>query len=107
VSRFFAGHDRVVIVTDEQTRPGYLPSNASGWGIQETRIDDLIPRSVPLYMWNFGGYKHGAAPSGQGNRHTFGGLTDSAFRMVSLLEAGRDSAWPWEQSPLNSPQDSR
>jgi hypothetical protein len=102
VKRFYAGHDRVVIVTDEQTRPGWLPSNAShgrhygyNGGLPETLVDDLIPRHVPLYMWNFGGYGHGAAPSGQGQRHTFGGLTDSAFRMVPLLESGRDAAWPW------------
>lgn len=86
-------HSRVVIVTDEQTRPGYLPSNANGWRIEETAIDTLIPAGVPLYMWNFGGYQHGAAPSGSANRHTFGGLTDHAFRMIPLLEAGRDARW--------------
>ena len=26
---------------------------------------------------------------------TFGGLTDAAFRMVSLIEGGRDADWPW------------
>jgi hypothetical protein len=93
-------HTRVVIVTDEQTRPGYLPSNMYGIGgyrgMPETLIDDLIPRNAPLYLWNFGGYKHGATPSGQQNRHTFGGLTDAAFRMIPLLESGHDSGWPWE-----------
>lgn len=34
-------------------------------------------------------------PSGKGNRHTFGGLSDAAFRMVPLLEAARDADWPW------------
>lgn len=58
----------------------------------------MIPRSVPLYMWNFGGYRSGAAPSGSANRHTFGGLTDSAFRMIPLLESGHDAGWPWEQA---------
>lgn len=96
VKRFYQGHDRVVIVTDEQTRPGWLPSNGWGYGgMQETRTDDLIPQNVPLYLWNFGGYRHGATPSGHGSRHTFGGLTDAAFRLIPLLEAGRDAAWPW------------
>jgi TROVE domain len=91
-------HDRVVIVTDEQTQAGWLPSNMhyQHGGMPPTLIDDLVPRHVPLYMWNFGGYQAGAAPSGGGNRHTFGGLTDSAFKMVSLLESGRDARWPWE-----------
>lgn len=36
-----------------------------------------------------------AAYSGSANRHTFGGLTDAAFRMVSLIEGGQDADWPW------------
>lgn len=88
-------HARVVIVTDEQTQAGYLPSNMhyQHGGRPPTPIDDLIPKSKPLYMWNFGGYKHGAAPSGTGNRVTLGGLSDSAFRLIPMLEAGRDARW--------------
>ena len=90
-------HTRVIVVTDEQTQAGYLPSNMhyGHGGMPPTPIDELVPRHVPLYMWNFGGDKHGATPSGHGNRHTFGGLSDSAFRMVSLLESRRDATWPW------------
>jgi hypothetical protein len=66
--------------------------------MQETQIDALVPKHVPVYMWNMAGYKPGAMPSGSHNRHTFGGLTDQAFRMVPLLEAGRDAKWPWERS---------
>jgi len=81
--RHFAGHDRVVIVTDEQA------------GSDITEVSASVPRDVPMYTWNLAGYEHGHAPSGR-NRHTFGGLNDSAFRMVPLLEAGRDAGWPWE-----------
>lgn len=89
-------HTRVVIVTDEQTRPGWLPSNGYHYGGgQPAQIDELIPKHVTLHMWNFGGYQHGAAPSGLGNRHTYGGLSDAAFRMVPLIEAGRDCNWPF------------
>ncbi|MFI1970793.1 TROVE domain-containing protein [Streptomyces cinnamoneus] len=97
VRRHFAGHDRIVVVTDEQTRPGWLPSNAHAYGgMPETMIDDLVPRDVPVYMWNMAGYRAGATPSGGDNRHAFGGLTDAAFRMIPLLEAGRTAHWPWE-----------
>lgn len=58
-----------------------------------TPVDDLSPQNVPPYMWNFGGYRHGAAPSGFATRHTFSGLTDQAFRMIPMLEAGRDGRW--------------
>jgi len=80
----FRGHDRVVIVTDEQ---------ASHDGREVT---EAIPASTPMYTWNLAGYQAGHAPSGRGQRHAFGGLTDQAFRMVPLLEAGRNATWPWE-----------
>ncbi|MEU8619641.1 TROVE domain-containing protein [Streptomyces sp. NPDC048623] len=97
VRQHYARHDRVVIVTDEQTRPGWLPSNCLGYGgMPETPIDDLIPKDVPVYMWNMAGYREAAMPSGGGNRHALGGLTDAAFRMIPLLDAGRDARWPWE-----------
>ncbi|MEV0715657.1 TROVE domain-containing protein [Asanoa sp. NPDC050611] len=81
--RHFAGHDRVVVVTDEQASAG-------------GDVDKAVPAKVPMYTWNLAGYRLGHAPSGTANRHTFGGLTDQAFRMIPLLEAGRDAAWPWE-----------
>ncbi|MYY79804.1 MULTISPECIES: TROVE domain-containing protein [unclassified Streptomyces] len=82
----FAGHDRVVIVTDEQAGHDY------------SEVDKSIPQTTPLYTWNLAGYQAGHAPSGRGQRHTFGGLTDAAFRMVPLLEAGRDADWPWART---------
>jgi hypothetical protein len=91
------GHDRIIIVTDEQTRPGYLPSNMHFYGgSRETAIDDLVPKHVPVYMWNLAGYKPGAMPSGNANRHALGGLTDAAFGLIPLLESGRSAGWPWE-----------
>ncbi|MEU9112770.1 TROVE domain-containing protein [Streptomyces sp. NPDC048483] len=81
----FRGHDRVVIVTDEQ----------AGHDTQE--VTEAIPAPTPMYTWNLAGYQAGHTPAGSHHRHTFGGLTDQAFRMIPLLEAGRDSRWPWEQ----------
>lgn len=77
----FAGHDRVVILTDEQAERG--------------DVGQALPASVPLYTWNLAGYRLGHAPSGGRNRHTFGGLTDQAFHMVPLLEAGKNAHWPF------------
>ncbi|MFF1396715.1 TROVE domain-containing protein [Streptomyces sp. NPDC058287] len=98
VKKHFTRHDRVVVVTDEQTRPGWFPSNARDYGgMAETEIDALVPRDVPVYMWNMAGYKVGATPSGGANRHAFGGLTDQAFRLIPLIERGGDARWPWEK----------
>ena len=60
-------------------------------------VDRAVPLSVPMFTWNLAGRRHGHAPSGTGNRHTFGGLTDQAFRMIPLLEAGLNATWPWMQ----------
>lgn len=82
VRRWYAGHDRVLIVTDEQAWAGYGDPGSA------------IPAKVPLYTWNLVGYRAGHGASGP-YRHAFAGLTDAAFRMVPLLEAGRDGDWPW------------
>ncbi|WP_415954195.1 TROVE domain-containing protein [Streptomyces sp. KLOTTS4A1] len=87
VRRFYRGHDRVLIVTDEQ-----YTYSAHGDPTAQ------VPADVPVYTWNLAGYRAGHGPSGTPHRHTFGGLTDAAFRMVPLLERGRDADWPWERA---------
>lgn len=88
VKKHYRDHDRVLIVTDEQAASyGYSGDPA-----------ELVPSEVPVYTWNLAGYRVGHAASGTANRHTFGGLTDAAFRMVSLIEAGRNADWPWLQT---------
>ncbi|MEK9523990.1 TROVE domain-containing protein [Streptomyces venezuelae] len=86
VRTHYRGHNRVLIVTDEQASFNFYGDPTA-----------QVPANVPVYTWNLAGYQAGHGPSGAGNRHTFGGLTDAAFRMVPLLEAGRNASWPWEQ----------
>lgn len=83
------GVARVVILTDEQSS-----WNTNYWGAAPLSVSKSLPESVPLYTWNLAGYEHGHAPEGP-NRVTFSGLTDAAFRMIPLLESGRNGAWPW------------
>ena len=77
----FDSHDRVIIITDEQFHFGYA---------------GMVPASTPIYTFNLGGYKPGGSPSGAANRHTFGGLTDAAFKVIPLLEVAASQKWPWE-----------
>jgi hypothetical protein len=84
VRRHYRGHDRVLIVTDEQ-----YTHNVHGDPTEQ------VPADVSVYTWNLAGYRAGHGPSGTGSRHTFGGLSDAAFRMVPLLEGARDADWPW------------
>lgn len=80
----YRGHDRVLIVTDEQTTYSHCGDPT-----------EQVPERVPVHTWNLAGYRAGHGPSGTPYGHTFGGLSDAAFRMVPLLDAGRDAHWPW------------
>jgi TROVE domain len=81
----FKNHDRVVIISDMQTMDG-------GYG---QGVSEAVPASVPIYGFNLGGYRHTAYATGSVNRHEFGGLTDATFRMIPLLEGGKNADWPW------------
>lgn len=83
IRNHFSGHDRVVLITDEQS---------SYWG---GNPGDALPKSTPLYTWNLVGYGVGEF-SGSQKRHTFGGLTDKAFVQIPMIEAGQQAKWPWE-----------
>jgi len=83
VAEHFKGHDRVIILTDEQV---------SYYGSDPT---SQVPANVPVYTWNLAGYRasHGKASA---NRVYFGGLSDQSFGVIPLLEAGKSAQWPWE-----------
>jgi hypothetical protein len=76
----YNGHDRVVILTDEQAHYGQGPT-----------------LSCPLYTFNVGGYRVAHTPQGERGSYAFGGLTDAGFRVIPLLEAQKHARWPWEQ----------
>ncbi|WP_308201515.1 TROVE domain-containing protein [Sphaerisporangium perillae] len=80
----YKGHDRVVILSDMQTMNGYGGD-----------VTGAAPGHVPMYGYNLQGYRHAAMPTGRGNRHEFGGFSDTAFRMIPMLEAGASASWPW------------
>lgn len=81
ISATFEDHDRIVVLTDGQTFDRY---------------DSTAQIKVPVFEFNLAGYKTTAIPSGSDNRYVFGGgLTDNAFRMIPLLEAGKNADWPF------------
>ena len=89
IDKHFDGHDRVIVITDEQ--PGY----AGYWGTRSGDVFENIPTNVPTFTWNLAGYRTGHSEI-KVNRYTFGGLTDKGFQMIPLLEAGLNQGWPWE-----------
>lgn len=91
-------HTRVIIITDEQCSPGYIDGGWAAYGgSRDIPINSLISENVPMYMWNFGGYRTSMVQgAGVENRYCFGGLTDSSFRIIPMIEAGMNAGWPWE-----------
>ncbi len=86
VRSHYRGHDRVVLVSDEQA-----------WsGNRGEKPTEAIPARVPVYTWNLVGYRYGHGPTGTGNRYVFGGLSDAAFRLIPLIEQSQHRRWPWE-----------
>lgn len=83
LSRWYARHDRVVIVTDEQTSYGLGQALAA------------IPNHVPVITFNVAGYQVGHAASGTPTRITIGGLSDQAFKLLPVLERRAAGQWPF------------
>lgn len=78
----YNGHDRVLIIGDEQTA-------GTAWNLVEHI-------KCPVLTWNLGGFATGHTPSHFGNWQTYGGLTDAAFNMLRIMDQRRNGGWPWE-----------
>lgn len=85
----YAGHDRVIILTDMQTGP-VMDAYVRDGGIYG--VANAIPDRVPMYGFNLAGYAPTALPA-TGTRVELGGLSDATFRLIPLLEAGRRADW--------------
>jgi hypothetical protein len=80
------GYDRIVVMTDMQDHP-----NGGGYG--RNRVANLP--DVPVYVWDLAGYQSANIPNTPG-RYLFGGFSDAAFKLISLIERGKDAGWPWD-----------
>lgn len=94
----YAGHDRVIVLTDEQAMRDLGLYSSRYYG-RSTNSDVFtaagIPDSVPTYTWNLAGYDASHAPT-KANRHLFGGMSDIMFSMIPMIERGLSAGWPWE-----------
>lgn len=82
----FRDHDRIIILSDMQAFGGYRGG-----------VGTSVPINTPIYAWNLVGYGNSALPSGHNtNRYDLSGMTDSSFRMMSMIESANRSEWPWE-----------
>jgi hypothetical protein len=80
LDRHYQGHDRVVIVTDDQSHDA----------ARHFRLPD-----VPIFTFDVGGYGRASLDAGQKNHYTLAGLNDKAFDLLPMLEQARDGHWPF------------
>lgn len=79
-AHYVTHHNRVIILTDEQT------------GCDPIDLDHSMPADKPMYIINLAGEQYASVPSGP-NRHAWGGLNDEMFRVIRLVEAGKAADW--------------
>lgn len=92
----YRGHDRVIIVTDEQVNMG----SPSAWGYRfghQLTLNQIVPADRHVFVFNLAGYAQGMMPTDR-FRHSFGGLTDACFPMIDMIERTQAGRWPWETS---------
>lgn len=98
--------DRLIVFGDQQDAP---PSSrltqANRWhhgGREEGNIGNIgivgtLPANMSIYSWDLAGYANTNINTNVPGRYLLGGFTDAAFKMIPLLEAGRNAAWPWDE----------
>lgn len=92
VDRHYKGHDRLILLTDEQADQHYAQD-----------VFASVPASVTSYTFNLAGYRFGHAPSTM-NRYVVGGLSDAGFRMINAIEQSARGIWPWDVTSPEQPR---
>lgn len=87
IDQHYDKHDRVIILTDEQSHIG-----------GSNDVAGSVPKNVPVYAFCLVGYSASAMPTGEAARFQLGGLSDQTFKLIPLLEQGGGNLWPWQVS---------
>lgn len=86
VQAHYDGHDRVVVFSDMQS------TSYSSYGGEPPSI-----KTIPtIYNFNLRGYGRANMDTSQPGRYELGGFSDAVFRIMGLLERGKNAPWPWE-----------
>ena len=86
LTKHYKGHDRVIILTDEQY-------NAVYYGCWSPVDPSTIVPDKPIFIWNLAGYE--PAGMGQPNVYVSGGLSDAAFGYIDTVSRAVNAEWPW------------
>jgi hypothetical protein len=78
-------HKRVIIFSDGQSFGGY-------WG----NVATFNFGKAFVYAFDLAGYKVTDLPVGKDRKYQLGGLSDSTFKLIPLLENVGEGVWPWD-----------
>jgi hypothetical protein len=89
-------HKRVMIFTDGQS----FGSRSYGyWGYGAMNVADFpFEKKTFVYAFDLAGYQVTDLPTGKNRQYQLGGLTDSTFKLIPMIEQSSDGHWPWEYS---------
>lgn len=90
---------RIVLISDMQTmqaRRGtwYWMRNPT-YGGHDT-VSTVVPPNINVFAWNVAGYGNTQVDTTKPGRYELGGFSDKCFTIMSMLDKGVGSSWPWE-----------
>lgn len=77
IREMYAGHERIVVLTDEQSH------------------DQGVNPGAFMHFINLAGYGPSTAPA-DGRTFAFGGFSDALFKLLPEMEKGARGIYPWE-----------
>lgn len=87
VQRTLKGHDRLIIVSDEQAY-GANPYRTG-------RVEDVLPDALPTFAVNTAGYEPSMLNFSKPNRFQLAGFSDQVFRSFEHMVGGQTGNWPF------------
>jgi hypothetical protein len=88
--QYLGDHKRLVIFSDMQDVAGLARPVYYG-----TSYGDKIPVGCTAYSFNLAGHEAGIVDTSKPGRYVLAGFSDAAFRMMAMVEAGKDQNWPF------------
>jgi hypothetical protein len=91
---------RIVLISDMQT----MNARRGTWywmrnpGQHNDTVSALVPKHINLFGWDLAGYANTQIDTSKPGRFELGGFSDRCFTIMSMLDQGIGSGFPWENT---------
>lgn len=92
---------RIVLISDMQTMQAgrgtwyWMRNPAYGGG---DTVSKIVPKNINVFAWDLAGYGNTQIDTTKPGRYELGGFSDKCFSIMSMLDKGIGSSWPWEET---------